>query len=158
MKNQILLPNRMKKIGWWVLIPSVIVGLYVVLTDYSLQLPKIKVFALVSDQMLGKRHFFSVVETDPALTVLGVFFIIGALMVAFSKEKIEDEFIAELRLSSMLWAVLVSYLLLLVAFLFVYGMVFLDVMVFNMFTVLFIFITRFNYLLYKNAKMTGNEE
>ncbi len=123
-----------------------------------MELPKIKVFALISDQVLEKRRFFSVIETDPALTILGVIFILGALMVAFSKEKIEDEFIAELRLSSMLWAVLVSYILLLLAFILVYGVVFLDVMVCNMFTVLLIFIIRFNYLLYKNSKLTSNEE
>ncbi len=130
MKNRILFPNRFKKVGWWLLIPSVIVGVFVIATEYALELPEIKVFALVSDKVLGKRHYFSVIETDPALTILGVVFIIGALMVAFSKEKIEDEFIAELRLSSMLWAVLVSYVLLLVAFVFVYGVVFVDVMVF----------------------------
>ena len=45
----------------------------------------------------------------------------GALLVSFSKEKNEDEFITEIRLSSLLWAVCVSYTLLLVAFLFVYG-------------------------------------
>ncbi len=36
MKSQILFPNRVKKVGWWLLIPSVIVGVWVVVTGYTL--------------------------------------------------------------------------------------------------------------------------
>jgi len=78
--------------------------------------------------------------------------------VSFSKEKNEDEFIAEIRLSSLLWAVCVSYTLLLVAFLFVYGSPFFEVMIYNMFTVLIIFIVRFNYILYKNTRTVSDEK
>ena len=81
-----------------------------------------------------------------------------AMFVGFSKEKREDEFIAKLRLSSLLWAVWVNYVLLLFAFLFVYGTSFLTVMIYNMFTVLIIFIVRFNYILYKNAKSVSDEK
>jgi fatty acid desaturase len=80
------------------------------------------------------------------------------VLVGFSKEKEEDEFIRELRLSSLLWAVLISYALLLLAFLTIYGFAFFSVMVYNMFTVLVIFIIRFHYLLYKNAKGLPNEK
>ena len=73
-------------------------------------------------------------------------------------EKNEDEYIAGLRLSSLLWAVCVSYLLLLIAFVLVYGTPFLNVMVYNMFTVLIIFIIRFNYLLHKNSKIVPDEK
>ncbi len=90
--------------------------------------------------------------------MIGSFFIIGALLVSFSKEKNEDEFIAEIRLSSLLWAVWVSYILLLVAFLIVYGTPFFEIMVYNMFTVLIIFIVRFNYILYKNSKAVSDEK
>ena len=89
---------------------------------------------------------------------VNVLFIIGAMLVSFSKEKNEDEYIAGLRLSSLLWAVFVSYVLLLAAFLLVYGSPFLDVMVYNMFTILIIFITRFNYLMYKNSKTATDEK
>jgi hypothetical protein len=79
-------------------------------------------------------------------------------MVGFSKEKNEDEFIANLRLSSLLWAVLVNYGLLLLAFVFVYGFPFLNVMVYNMFTVLIIFIARFNYILHRNSNYKPDEK
>ena len=79
-------------------------------------------------------------------------------MVGFSKEKQEDEFIAEVRLNSLLWAVAVNYILLLLAFIFVYGTPFLQVMIYNMFTILVIFIARFHYILYKNCKTFSDEK
>lgn len=119
---------------------------------------KSKVFAIFNKEIFGQSQFFTLIETNITLTVVGVLFIIGAMMVGFSKEKREDEFIAKLRLSSLLWAVWVNYALLFLAFLFVYGTDFLTVMMYNMFTILIIFIVRFNYLLYKNSKVVLDEE
>ncbi len=79
-------------------------------------------------------------------------------MVSFSKEKREDEFIANLRLSSLLWSVWVHFVLLLLAFLFIWGFSFLNVMVYNMFTILIIFIIRFNYLLYRGTKSMADDK
>src|SRR5699024_10076420 len=103
------------------------------------------VFALYADEILGKAHYFNFIKTDIVNTLIGVLFIIGGLMVSFSSERNEDEYIANLRLNSLLWAVLVNYLILLLMFLFIYGLGFLNVMVYNMFTVLIIFIAKFHY-------------
>jgi len=110
------------------------------------------VFAFFYNEILSKPHYFAFIETNITNTLVGMLFIIGALFVGFSREKREDEFIANLRLSSLLWAVLVNYVLLLLAFAFVYGDAFLNVMIYTMFTVLIIFICRFNYILFKNSK------
>ena len=99
-----------------------------------------------------------IVETNITNTLIGVLFIAGAMLVAFSREKQEDEFIGKLRLFALLWAVCVNYALLLIAFIFIQGFAFLTVMVYNMFTVLILFITRFNYLLYVNNKMMPVEK
>ena len=90
--------------------------------------------------------------------MLGIFIIIGALFAACSKEKIEDEFIAQTRLESLLWATYINYSLLLFAMIFLYGMEFYTVLIFNMFTHLLIFLLRFNYILYKNNKAIQNEK
>jgi hypothetical protein len=58
----------------------------------------------------------------------------------------------------LLWAVFVNYILLLLSFIFIYGTRFFNVMLYNMFTVLIIFIARFNYVLYKNSKSLKNEK
>jgi small-conductance mechanosensitive channel len=158
MSNKLLLPNKYKLIGWFLLIPATILGVILSFTGFEAFPLKAKVFAIFNDEIFGESHLFSVIETNITNTIVGILFIAGALFVAFSKEKSEDEFIAKLRLSSLLWAVWVNYILLLLAVLFVYGTSFFTVMVYNMFTVLIIFIVRFNYILYKNTKTVSDEE
>jgi len=145
-------------IGWIILIPAVIMSIIISLTGYEANWLNAKVFAIFNDEVFGKKQFFSFIQTDITNTVIGFLFILGGLLVSFSKEKNEDEYISKLRLSSLLWAVAVSYLLLLLAFAFVYGTAFLNVMIYNMFTVLIIFIIRFNYILYKNSKTVSDEK
>ena len=158
MTTQLLLPNRYKKIGWIILIPATILGLILCYNEFSADWLWAKVFAIASEGSEFHYKYFTFTKTNITNTVIGGLFIIGAVLVGFSKEKKEDEFITGLRLSSLLWAVLVSYILLFIAFIFVYGTPFLDVMVYNMFTVLIIFIVRFNYLMHKNSKTVSDEK
>ena len=159
MQYKLLLPNKYKKIGWFILIPSTILGLMLMLTGFKGMLLNAKVFAIVNQSLFSSKHqFFSFINASVTNTVIGFLFIAGALLVGFAKEKNEDEFIANIRLSSLQWAVLVSYTLLLVSFAFVYGNVFLIVMLYNMFTTLIIFIVRFNYVLYRNSKSLPYEK
>lgn len=158
MTTKLLLPSKYKTIGWFVLIPAAIMGIIISFTGYDANWFNTKVFAIFNDEVFGKKQFFRFIQIDITNTVVGTLFIFGGLLVSFSKEKNEDEYISKLRLSSLLWAVAVSYLLLLLAFIFVYGTAFLNVMIYNMFTVLIIFIIRFNYILYKNAKTVPDEK
>ena len=159
MFKQILLPNPCKRIGWILLVPSAVVGFFMMLTDLESKLKlNSKVFALYNDEILGSEKHFGIISTDITNTLVGILFIIGAMMVGFSKEKNEDEYIANLRLSSLMWAVWVNYVLLLLSFIFVYGMGFLHVMIYNMFTVLIIFIGRFNLILFKNKMISADEK
>ena len=158
MSTKLLLPNRYKKIGWIILLPATIAGLLLAYYEFGAGWLWAKVFAIATDGKDDHYKYFSLVYSNITNTVIGVLFIIGAMLVSFSKEKNEDEFIAELRLSSLLWAVCLSYILLLLAFVLVYGSPFLDVMVYNMFTILIIFIIRFNYLMYKNSKAVADEK
>lgn len=158
MPSKLLLPNGYKKIGWCILIPSTIVGIILAFHEFGAGWIWARIFAIANDGKDGKYLYLATRETNITNTVVGVFFIIGAMLVSFSKEKNEDEFIAEIRLSSLLWAVWVSYILLLIAFIMVYGSPFFDVMIYNMFTVLIIFIIRFNYILYRNAKTVSVEK
>ncbi len=157
MKSSILLPSKFKKIGWFILIPSMIAGLLKVSSEYEFVFTS-KVFAFIYDESLTDTRYFGINETDITNTLISVCFIVGALLVAFSSEKSEDEYIASLRLNSLQWAVLVNYLLLIVTFIFIYGVSFLNIMLYNMFTVLIIFIARVHYLLYKTNQLTKDDE
>ncbi|MCU0459878.1 MAG: hypothetical protein MUE37_12415 [Bacteroidales bacterium] len=159
MKTKLLLPNKFKKPGWILLIPSALLGLYVIISDFSFEFLDARVFTIFSDPIMsGDTIFFGFREDNLTNTILGVLFIIGAMMVAFSREKTEDEFIAKTRLESLLWATYINYGILLFCFLFFYEAEFLYVMIFNMFTILVIFIIRFQYMLYKAKKSLSHEK
>jgi hypothetical protein len=159
MLKQILLPNYFKLIGWILLVPSAILGFFLMLSDLESTLKiNSKVFALYNDEIMGSQRHTGIISTDITNTLVGVFFILGAMMVGFSKEKKEDEYVANLRLSSLMWAVWVNYVLLLLSFIFIYGMGFFHVMIYNMFTVLIIFIGRFNIKLFINRMIPADEK
>jgi len=156
MTHQLLFPNKYKTIGWIIFVPALVLGVYLTLTDVEPSWLNTKVFSLFASE--GTKNLFSFITVNLTNTIAGILFIGGALLVGFSKEKNEDEFIANIRLSSLLWAVFVNYGLLLLAFIFVYRDAFFTVMVYNMFTVLLIFIIRFNYILYKTSTATPDEK
>jgi hypothetical protein len=77
--------------------------------------------------------------------------IVGLLLIAFSKERVEDEMISRLRLDALQWSIYANYLILAVAILTIYDGAFLTVMIYNMFTVLLVFIGRFRWLLHRHT-------
>lgn len=159
MKQHLLLPNKYKKFGWFLFCPMLLLGIIAIATNYEAPWLNLKTFALISGFVFDKHPAQpGFIEANLTNTVLGVLFIIGALLVGFSKEKNEDEYISSMRLNALLWAVLVNYSLLIVAFLLVYELPFFTVMTFNMFTVLLLFILRFHYLLCQNKKALSDEE
>ena len=165
MNHKLLLPNRFKSIGWMILIPATIAGIFLISTEYEASWLTTKVFAIFNDDLffgnnesIGGRKNFTMITTDVTNTLVGLLFIVGGMMVSFSKEKREDEFIANLRLTSLMWSVWVNYALLLLSLIFVWGLAFFNVMVYNMFTILIIFIIRFNYILYRNSKSMADDK
>jgi hypothetical protein len=164
MKTYLLLPNRFKLIGWMILVPATLAGIFLITTDFESEWLTTTVLSIFGDDTLLNKdgisggHNFSFIKADITNSLVGVLFIIGGLMVSFSKEKREDEFIANVRLSSLLWSVWANYILLIFAFLFIWNFDFLSVMVYNMFTILIIFIIRFNYVLYRNTKSLADDK
>ncbi len=142
MKPRFLFPHRFKTIGWIITMPSLIFGL------------------LIMFENLGSLFSINLIELNPFWNAIGeyideivtVLLIIGMILIAFSKTKIEDEFVSKVRLESLQWAIYVSYALLILATTFIYGEKYFDAMIYNMFTPLLIFIIRFHYVLFINQK------
>lgn len=153
-----LLPNKFKKPGWVILILGIVLGIIHISNDYESDFLTVKVLSLFHDDFIFSNSGDGIIRNidnsivDELLTIM---IILGGLLVGFSKEKIEDEFINRMRLGSLKWAILVNYAILLFATLFFYGTNFMSVMIYNMFTPLLIFIIRFNYMVYKKS---GYEE
>jgi hypothetical protein len=71
----------------------------------------------------------------------------GLLLIAYSREKIEDERVQQIRLEAFQWSILAHFAILLVADWCCYNGLFFYVLVFNLFTLLIVFLLRFYYVL-----------
>lgn len=160
MKLNFLFPNKFKRIGWFTLIPSAIFGLLTLIYNYEPSFLDFNVPAIFVDELSFNvnRKTFRMVANNILNEILGVLIIISSLLVAFSKEKSEDEYISKIRFESLAWAVYFNYAILTLTLLFIYDLAFLWVMVFNMFTVLLFFIVRFNWQISKLKKSASYEE
>lgn len=146
MKKRLLLPHRCRTIGYILLVPFLALGIAYLGWDYT-----ISWLAFHNKHRVNIDFFTNQNFTDEFITI-GL--ITSLLLIAFSKEKIEDEAIQFFRLEALQWAVYANYLVLILAVLFCYGGLFFTVMTINLFTVLFIFIVRFRYVLYQYNKAT----
>ena len=146
MKPTLLLPSRFKYIGTVLLIPSLLLGLLFRFRDFSFDFLTLRrSYSLVNGNSLNLDEQINLTD-ELALTGL----IVGLLFIAFSRQKQEDEFIHHTRLQSWQWAVLINYGLLVLATWLVHGLAYIDVMMYNMLTVLLIFIIRFHFILFRN--------
>jgi len=158
MKTNYLLSNKFKIWGWLIFILGIILGLFFLFKGYDYEPLEIKVLSIFDDSVYLKEKnssFFKIIKTGIANELSMIAVIIGGLIIGFSKEKIEDEFIYKLRKDSVIWAILFNYLVLLLSIVFIYNFTFFHVLVLNIFTPLLFFIIRFNFL---KLKSRSNEE
>ena len=158
MKTNYLFPNKYKLIGWILLIPSTIIGVIITNQGYEPDFLDFNVPAIFIDELFGEKQFMVMVKNNILNEIIGVLIIISSLLVAFSKEKNEDEYISKIRLDSLVWAVYFNYGILLLSFIFIYDFSFLWVMIYNMFTILLFFIIRFNWQISKLKKLITDEK
>ena len=158
MKLNYLFPNKFKKIGWFILIPSAILGLVTLILEYQPSFLDFKLPAFFISELFGDTKLFGMVTNNILNDMIGILIIISSLMAAFSKAASEDEYISKISLESLVWAGYVNYGILLVSFLIIYDISFLWVMLFNMFTILIFFIVRFNWEISKLKKSANYEE
>ena len=158
MKSNYLFPNQFRKLGWFLIIPGILLGVIFLMSDSELNLFNMTVFSIAEKPIFGETTFFNLTKNNVLDELACLLIVIGSLLIAFSKQKHEDEFISKIRLESLVWATYVNYIVLIITFLFVYDMVFFWVLVFNMFTMLLFFIIRFNWELYKSKNLVKDEE
>jgi len=144
MKQIKLFPHSFQRIGWILLVPFLALGIANMFFEYNASWLQFRL------SKADGLEFFSSHNFTDELAAVGL--IISLSFIAFSKEKIEDEAIQFFRLEALQWAVYANYLVLIISILVVYGSTFFQVMTYNMFTVLIIFILRFRYILFQYNK------
>ena len=131
MEKIFLLPNGFKKVGWIILVPTFVLGVLMTIDGYngfpSFLLPEwipVAVKRVLTLDWVGK------ILNNVA--IIGI--CLGCLFVACSRERVEDELIGRIRLNSLLIALYINSSVLIILSLFCYELLFLNVLVFNMFT------------------------
>ncbi|WP_242135407.1 hypothetical protein [Aestuariivivens marinum] len=137
MQTNYLLPHKHKTLGWILFGLGIVSGIILQIFDFGNN-------DLFNYSPISNFNFEFLDEIISALII------IGGLLVGFTKEKIEDEFIYKLRNDSLVWAFILNYIILLLTIVFFYEGSFLTVMIYNMFTPLLFFIIRFNFLKLKS--------
>lgn len=140
MKNKFLFPHHYRRIGWMIFIPSLVLGLACMYADFR--------FSFLEFDMVIQKSLFDSDTLNFTDEIASIGLIISLLFIAFSKEKIEDEWISNLRLESLQFAVYLNYAVLILQILMVHNTAFFDIMVYNMFSVLLLFIIRFRAMIY----------
>jgi len=152
MKTSYLLPHKYKTLGWVLFVLGLISGGIAVFGGYEIDVLKINVISVYDEGgfLGGSKGFFNIIENSILDELAALSIIIGGLLVGFTKEKVEDEFIYKLRNDSLVWAIIFNYIVLAFTIIFVYDFTFFHVLVFNMFTPLLFFVFRFNFLKFKS--------
>jgi hypothetical protein len=141
MKNRFLFPHSYRRIGWLLFVPFLVFGLAVLNHDFQFDFLEISFGKSPSPGTFESILSVNTINLSDEIATLGM--ILSLLFIAFSKEKIEDERVAQIRLDSLHFAVYLNYAVLAIQVIFVHGTAFLDVMVYNMFSVLLLFIIRY---------------
>ena len=152
MKNSYLFPAYFKKIGWSMFPFMLAFSIYVLYIKNGLNWD-VSMWTFVSD---SKWFGTSVQDISDEIAFTGM--TVSLLFIAFAKRKDEDEYISRIRLESLVWAVIANYAILTAATWLVYGFPYFNVMLYNMFTILILFIVKFQLALYKLKKSMRNEE
>ncbi|MFN0216981.1 MAG: hypothetical protein ACKVT2_22210 [Saprospiraceae bacterium] len=151
MKNSLLISHRWKTLGWILTIPAILAGIWFISLDFPDEILKITVSPWMQWFLWIDQGLFNSNTGTKTIALLdeliSISLLVGLLLLAFSKEKIEDEWIQLVRLESLQWAILINTLLLIAFTIFTHGFPFLNVMIFNMFTPLLVFVGRFYYIL-----------
>ena len=161
MESKLLLPHRFSRIGWFLAVPFLIWGIGYLVAQNTFELDAfLFTFNSTNEETKGNGGIFSggnflfnLKDNNFTDELIAIGLMTGLMLIAFSKEKIEDEWIAKLRLDALLWGVFINALLLFLAFIVLYNNAFWCFMNINLFTPLLIFIVRFNYLKWKENQL-----
>ncbi len=164
MNSNYLFPTVCKRVGWTLFVPFAVMGLILIFGNKQ-WLPELpcKVIALfngpewITDKATGPAPIVQIITNDMIEEVIIFGLVVALALMAFSREKVEDEFVEHLRAKSLVWSLKVNMALLLIASLLLYGNSFMDFTWIYLFGVPLLFVIKFEIELYR-FRSTTNEE
>ena len=158
MKTDFLFPHVYKTIGWWLL---VIFGVLYVLTifgvidDDAISFPTL---ALNCDTgMFAPEKVFGFNNEGMVNEIAMVGLSVALLLVSFSRENDEDEYITSMRFGALVWACKVNTVIFILGTWFIFGWSYLVFMLFWIFLLFVLYIAKFQSELYC-FRRSDNEE
>ena len=152
MDSKFLFPYRFKRIGTIMLFPSLALG---ILWCFGLRLDiQAPVFSVFGDG----NEILTVIHKNIYNEIVAVLLLVSLIIVGFSKEKLEDEYILKIRLDSLVWAIYINYIMLFLTIIFIFKDSFTKILIYNMFTMFVFFIILCICLLFQIRRMLINEQ
>lgn len=147
METKFLISHKFRKIGAILFILGIL-GTAFAISDFEPEFLEVDVIMLFpDDEVFGQEESYLVDVRKENIynELVGLFVILGGLLLLLSRRKQEDEMMVKLRLESILWAAKINAFLLILSMLFIYGLSFYFVMVFNLGLLYALFAIRFEW-------------
>ena len=146
-----LFSNKFKKTSGVVFYLSILVGLFLLLTDRIQDVFVVNVFSIFSYEWFGSEQTgFGWIENGLGDEIFTLLIIVSGLINSFSKEKIEDELISRIRLESLSLSVFISFGLIIISTFLVFDINYMYVLVFNLFLIILLFNLILKFRLFKH--------
>jgi hypothetical protein len=138
------LPCSLKWIGYFLLIPGLVLAYFWGFGGFKPEWLNVPVFAVYSSYI--KTITFGMTRTNLTDELAGVLLLTGALWLVCSKEKTESTDIDLLRYKAFFISVLLNSGFLLFSILFIFGIGFINIMIINLFSQLAFYLLIFRFL------------
>ncbi len=158
METKLLFPHRFKKVGWLLFIIGLLFTFAAVFGKRYYFFEGEHIFAKwttsdirVSDTWVKDIKTDAIafeLPEDFAGEIVMTLVLVGFLLVAFSREKREDEYIAKIRTESLVWGLYVYFFCLLVIIWATYSLLFWTAMNWIILVPLIVFVIRFHWFVY----------
>ena len=150
--DDFLFPRKLKVLGYIFIVIGLILG--IIRFNFGIKPDFLygNIFAFIS--LYIEPIYFKIIRNQLLEEIAGVFILIGLILSAFSREKIEDADISNIRLKAFIISTYISSSYLVASLLFTFGVAFIYMMIINIYLYLIIYIITFKffYLKFQNKR------
>jgi L-asparagine transporter-like permease len=154
MRQNLLLPHSFKTIGWIILVPSLVLGITMVIGLFDPE----KLLRALNLSKIAPKDIFVTATEQWSNTILIIGIVIGVLFTACSREKIEDELTSQIRLRSLMLVLYIYFVAVILITLLVYGLGYIMWMTYSVLGFMLLFLAIFRIKMWRLRKEETDEE
>lgn len=150
----LLLPRKFRVVGYILTTLGIFLGILRFYFGIKLKIFDINVFAVYSKYF--ETNYFKIISNHFSEELTALLLLIGLFFVAFTKEKFENIQLNQIRLKSLIITFYINTGFLIFSFLFIYGFVFINILVINLFSPFIIYIIVFKIISVRSRRISIN--